>query len=80
MKKQVSWGEISLCKSHEEESQQGTSFTGKNEHAKSYMNKNSTRNKISFTKGKINVQVSQRDKSTWEKLQTKISTHQVPRM
>jgi len=66
--KEASRGEKLIYKFHEVTNQHATIFTNKNEHTPSYTNKNqhatSSMKKISFSKRKANVQVSQREKPT----------------
>ena len=67
-----------MCKFHEAKNQNATNFTNRNEHTTSlttkYQQKTSSMIKISFTRRKINVQVSRREKSIWNNCHKKIIT------
>jgi len=90
--KSISWGEKSMCKFHEKTNQRATYFTNKHQHLKSSQKKNqhltSSMHEISFTKRKIQLQVSRRknqhaisfpNKNQNAPCSTnKISTQQVP--
>ena len=73
-RKSVTRGEKSIYKFHEVKNQHAASSENKNQQAKSSMSK------INFTKRKINVNFSRRQKWTWNKFhEQKVSAQQVPR-